>query len=165
MLQIQWSDQTAIVSLRLTVQQSIGRSAFKHFSDHFFCFCRSYSHRLSERFCQSNFTFVLVLLYYSLSWPMESQTKANRAFCSHAFSCALRRLHVFPLSSDWSIAPFRSAVIGQNDYLVLVLQQSIENCSILPAVKSDLSLVPKLLEAGCISLEKRSFLSCYFSLI
>ena len=34
---------------------------------------------------------------------------------SHAFSRALRRLHVFAWNSDWFIALFASVVIGQSD--------------------------------------------------
>ena len=49
-------------------------------------------------------------------------------FCSHAFSRAWCRLHVFASNYDWFIALFMSVVIGQR--LGLFLRHSIENCSI-----------------------------------
>ena len=38
------------------------------------------------------------------------------ATCSHAFSRALRGLHVFASDCDWFVALFAAFVIGQNDY-------------------------------------------------
>ena len=37
------------------------------------------------------------------------------ATCSHAFSRALRGLHVFASDSDWFVVLFAASVIGQND--------------------------------------------------
>ena len=49
------------------------------------------------------------------SQPMGSQTKTNRAWW-HAFSRALRKLHVCASRSDWLIVLFTSVVIGQSNY-------------------------------------------------
>ena len=55
---------------------------------------------------------------------------------SHAFSRALRRLHVFASSSDWLIGLSASVVIGRVIILVLVLRHSIENRSIIVSKKN-----------------------------
>ena len=47
-----------------------------------------------------------------LSQPIRNETKT----CSHSFSRAWHRLHVFASSSDWFIGLSVSAVIGQSNY-------------------------------------------------
>ena len=70
------------------------------------------------------FATALVLHYYAL-WLAkkflrrfldQSELKPKRIVtCSHAFSRAWRRLHVFASSSDWFIGLSASVVIGQSD--------------------------------------------------
>ena len=49
---------------------------------------------------------------------------------SHTFSRVSPQIHVFALSFEWFIGLSASFVIGQSNYLVLVLRYSIENRSI-----------------------------------
>ena len=75
---------------------------------------------------ESNFAFALVLLYLvdSMIGSQSSRHFLNQwevkpkpiVFCSHAFSRAWRRLHVFASSSDGLIVLFTSVVIGQRNY-------------------------------------------------
>lgn len=69
--------------------------------------------------------YIRVVLTSSVSKPTESYFKVVRILShltsenrsSRAFSLACRRLHIFALDSDWSIALFRSVVIGQSNYI------------------------------------------------
>ena len=55
-----------------------------------------------------------VCFVFALLLSVVDQQTSRHSFvtCKHAFSCALRRLHVIALNSDWLIALFRSVVIG-----------------------------------------------------
>ena len=49
--------------------------------------------------------------------PNQSEIKLKPiASCSHVFSRAWRRLHVFASRSDWFIGLSKSVVIGQRDF-------------------------------------------------
>ena len=63
-------------------------------------------------------------------WELKSKPFAT---CSHLFSRAWRRLHVFASSSDWFTVMFvsDSVVIGQSNLFGLVLWHSFENHNML----------------------------------
>ena len=64
-----------------------------------------------------------------LAQSIRRQTKTI-VVSQHVFSRALRRLHVFALSSDWFIGSSMSLVVGRkNNYFSLVLVHLIENRS------------------------------------
>ena len=62
-----------------------------------------------------------------LSQPIRGKTKTNRDLLTRVSPRLV--LHVFASSSNWFIGLSVSVVIGQSDYLVLVLRHSIENLS------------------------------------
>ena len=86
--------------------------------------------------CQSDDTIAIALIcdWLKSFVPDFNQREAKQKAikpCIHDIFCALSKSHVIERNFDWFIALFASVVIGGAIIsLVLVFQQSFENCSI-----------------------------------
>ena len=78
-----------------------------------------------------------LIKFAPLSQPIRCKSKTNRALLARVFLLLVLVTCVFALNSDWFVALFAPVVIGQGNYctLVLVLQHSIENRSIVKDAK------------------------------